>query len=258
MVADHRFDYLYNMRYYMGTAAYVIHYLANLPTRAFDKIHHQVVSRHELDLENKTLREKNLLLSSELQKTNALIDENNRLRELLLSARNRTDKKVVIAELVAKDSTPFKQRIILDKGARNNAYIGQPILGARGVIGQIISVTPISATGMLICDPSHAMLTQIGRSQISAVAVGIGNPHRLELRYLPLDSDVREGDTVITSGLGGRYPPDYPVGVVSEVVRSTDDTFATVYVAPYAELDRGKQVMLVWENAVSAAAEGQP
>ena len=255
MFADHRHDYLRNIHYYFGTISFPIYYLANLPIRTWDYLYYQWIEHEKLQGNNQTLRWENMYLNSRLQKFSALLNENKRLRNLLQSVHNQTENKVIIAEFISKSSTPFKQRIILNKGTHDNAYIGQPILSADGILGQIISVTPYSSTGMLISDPSHAMLAQVSRSGITALTVGIGNPNRLELQYLPLDADIQEGDTLITTGLDGLYPPDYPIGQVIQVNRSPGNTFATVFARPFAELNSGREVLLVWDQPLSSKQE---
>ena len=253
MFSDYRYDNLYKVRYYLGTAIYPIYYLANLPAKVGDWIYNEVIERESLMQENHQLKESNLRLSSKLQKLAVIESENKRLNELLGSAYNKISGSAVIAKLITTDYTPFRQRIVIDKGDRNNAYIGQPILGAQGIIGQIIEVTPFSATGMLISDPNHAMLTQVNRSGLRALAIGTGNPRQLRLDYVPLDADIKEGDMIVTSGLDGRYPPDYPVGTVSRVVKNFGNSFAEVTLEPFAKLDRHREVLLVWETDADEA-----
>ncbi len=248
MFSDYRYDSLHQARYYLGTVVYPVYYLANLPVKIGDWAYRELSEHRRLVLENEELKENNLLLSSKLQKFAALKSENKRLNELLKSSYDRIGGNAVVAKLIATDYTPFKQRIVLDKGGRSNAYIGQPILGARGVIGQVVEITPFSATGMLISDPGHAMLTQVNRSGLRVLAVGTGNPRQLRIDYVPLDADIREGDTIVTSGLDGRYPADYPVGRISRVTKGSGDNFAAITLKPFAELDSYREVLLVWET----------
>ncbi len=258
MLSDYHYDNLHKIRYYLGGVIYPVYYLANLPTKAGDWIYRELAERKQLRQENKALKESNLLLNSKLQKFAALENENKRLNELLKSSYDRIEGNAVVAKLMATDYTPFRQRIVIDKGGRNNAYVGQPILGAQGVIGQVISITPFSATGMLISDPGHTMLTQVNRSGFRALAVGTGNPRQLRLDYVPLDADIREGDTIVTSGLDDRYPPDYPVGRILRVVRNAGDNFASITLKPFAELDRHREVLLVWETASDKKGDDSP
>ncbi len=248
MYSDHYYGHLQKARYYLGAAIYPIYYLANLPVQIGDWVHRELTERGQLLEDNAKLKEDNLLLNSKLQKFAALESENKRLNELLKSSYDKIGGSAIVAKLISTDYTPFRQRIVINKGRHNNAYIGQPILGAQGVIGQVVAVTPFSATGILISDPEHAMLTQVNRSGLRALAVGTGNPRQLRLDYVPLDADIREGDVLVTSGLDGRYPPDYPVGKISRVTKGSGDNFAGVTLKPFADLDSHREVLLVWKT----------
>lgn len=248
MVADHRYDYLRNFHYYFGSISYPVYYLANLPVRLANKAYMHLLQNDLLETNNQDLRQENMRLRFRLQNYSAVLHENQHLRDLLQAPRHRSNDEVVIAELINKNSTPFKQRIVINKGSHDNAHIGQPILGINGIFGQITSVTPFSATAMLISDPDHAVMAQILRSGITALVVGVGNPAQLEIQYLPSDTNIRKGDVLLTTGFDDVYPPDYPIGYVTKVERFPRDAFATVFVRPYAELNRGREVLLVWKE----------
>ena len=251
MFSDYRYNSLDKARYYLGSVVYPIYYLANLPVKAGDWVHRKFSKHQQLVQENDQLKTDNLLLSSKLQKFAALESENRRISKLLKSSRDWIGGNAIVARLIAIDYTPLRQRIVIDRGGRNNAYIGQPILGARGVIGQIVEVTPFSATGMLISDPDHAMLAQINRSGLRVLVVGTSNLGQLRLDYVPLDADIREGDTIVTSGLDNRYPGGYPVGKITRVARHAGDSFADITLEPFARLDNHREVLLVWEMSSS-------
>ena len=245
MFGDYHYDSLQKIRYYLGTATYPIYYIANFPTVAGDWIRGRLVDRKQLLQENQTLREGNLILGSKLQQFATLERENQRLRELLNSSHRKIGGDILVAEMIATNYAPFRQRIILNKGSLHEVHVGQPILGANGVIGQVITVTPFSAVGMLISDPSHALLTQVMRSGVRALATGTGDPKKLRLDYVPLDADIEEGDVLTTTGLDNRYPPDYPVGKITRVTKNVGDNFAAITVEPFARVDRNREVLLV-------------
>ncbi len=245
MFGDYHYDSLQKIRYYLGIATYPIYRIANFPAVAGDWIHEQVTDRGQLLEQNRALKKNNLILQSRLQKFIALQRENRRLKGLLEPSHQKVEGSPLIARLIATDYSLFRQRIVLDKGSRHGAYIGQPILGAHGVVGQVITVTPFSAVGMLISDPSHSLLAHVKRSGVSALTTGTGDPKKLRLDYVPPDVDIREGDILLTSGLDHRYPPDYPVGKVTRVKKSVGDNFSTITVEPFARVDRNLEVLLV-------------
>lgn len=257
MLSDYRYAGLDKVRYYLGTVTDPIYYAANLSVKATGRVYQWIENREQLLEENKTLKQENLRLNSELKKYAALEHENRRLSELLKSSYRRSNGNAVVAKIIATNYTHFRQRIVLNKGGSDKVYVGQPILGPRGVIGQVVTVTPLSAVGMLISDPDHAMLTQVKRSGLRALAVGTGDPRRLRLDHVPLGADVKRGDVIVTSSLAERYPPDYPVGRISHVVQPDNDNFATVYLEPFIELDSHREVLLAWKEEEDDGAATQ-
>jgi rod shape-determining protein MreC len=185
------------------------------------------------------------VLESRLQRFAVLEAENRRLRELLASSL-RHEQKVLVAELLAVELQPFRRQIVIDKGRRQGAYSGQPIADARGIMGQITHVGPFSSTVLLITDPSHALPVEVNRNGVRAIAIGTGDSNMLRLEHVPTNADIREGDLLVSSGLDGRFPPGYPVGLVSEVVLETGEAFARVLVRPAARLERSREVLMIW------------
>ena len=168
-----------------------------------------------------------------------------RLRDLVDSSFKVGDR-VLVAELSSVDLDPYKQQVIINKGAASGAFEGQPVLDAHAVMGQVINVTPFSSTVLLITDTSHALPVQVLRNGLRTIAVGTGRIDELKLPYLPTNSDIVEGDLLVTSGLGGKFPPGYPVATVTRIDRSPDAPFSSVLAQPRAHLDRSREVLLVW------------
>jgi len=166
----------------------------------------------------------------------------------MLSARPKLGELVLVAEILEIDLDPFKQQVILNKGAAKDVYVGQPIIDAWGVMGQVTHLGERSSTALLISDPSHAIPVQVIRSGLRSTAFGTGNSQLLELRYIPHNADLEVGDQIFTSGLGGRFPPNYPVGRIVSIERPAGESFASVIAEPMAHLDRSREVLLVWHN----------
>ena len=150
--------------------------------------------------------------------------------------------------MLAVDMDPYRQKVLIDKGSKHEVYVGQPIIDASGIMGQITQVSNSSSTALLISDPGHSVPVRVIRNGLRSIATGTGKTDRLRLDYIPGNGDVEEGDVLVTSGLGGRFPADYPVATVTHVSRSSGQPFATVYAEPAAGLDRSHQVLLVWRN----------
>ncbi|MCO5787392.1 rod shape-determining protein MreC [Pseudomonas sp. G11-1] len=245
MVVDARFSALKPLRSQLGMALMPLYYVAELPVRAWDTIYLQLTSRADLIAENESLRAEALLTKRKLQKLAALTEQNVRLRELLNSSE-LVDERVLVAELIGVDPNAFTQRILIDKGERDGVFLGQPVLDATGLMGQVVEVLPFSARVLLITDSSHSLPVQINRNGLRAIASGTGSSDWLELRHVGDTADIRVNDIVVSSGLGQRFPAGYPVGRVAAVDRDSSQPFAEVRVEPTAQLNRSRYLLLVF------------
>jgi rod shape-determining protein MreC len=253
-----RYGHMEPVRAALGVTVYPVQMAVHLPLQAGHWAVDMVTLRRTLLEENERLREAQLLTSARLMKLEELEAENRRLRNLLDSSIE-AGEQVLIAEVLAVEMDPFTRQLLLNKGSRSKVYQGQPIIDAQGVMGQVIHVNPITATALLITDPSHALPVQFSRNGLRSVAVGTGVGSTLELLHLPNNADVTMGDRVVTSGLGGRFPAGYLVGEVVEVDTDTGRPFARVLVEPSAQLERNREVLLVWPPQVPVdGPEGEP
>ena len=194
---------------------------------------------------------------SKLERYAELEAENQRLRELLDSAA-RVGVRVLIAERLAVDLDPYSRRIVLNKGIRDGVQVGQSLIDANGIMGQVVEAGPFSSSAVLITDPSHALPVQVRRSGLLGIAVGTGPLDQLELTHVPINADVLVGDVLVTSGLGGRFPSGYPVGRVVSVNRDSARPFARVMVESSADLERNREVLLVWPEQPAPRAATRP
>jgi rod shape-determining protein MreC len=223
---------------------YPLQYVVNAPVQLGAGLVENLRSRHQLLAENERLRAENLLLSTRSQRYSALEHENQRLRKLLGSS-TAFEQRVVVADVLAIETTPSSRQVVLDKGSQQGVFVGQPMLDAYGVIGQVANVGLFSSTGLLITDPRHALPVLLNRSGLRSIAVGGELPDELTLSFVSVNADVKVGDLIVTSGLGGRFPAGYPVGHVKSVAVKPGDPFATVAVEPSAKVGHTREVMLV-------------
>lgn len=246
----------------MGLVLMEFYWVTDMPVRAWNSVSAQFTSHGELLAENEKLKAEALLKERRLQRLAALTEQNVRLRELLNSAA-LVDDEVLVSELIGVDPNPFSHRIIIDKGSRDGVFLGQPVLDARGLMGQIVEVMPYSSRVLLLTDSSHSIPVQINRNGLRVIATGTGNPESLELRHVADTADVKEGDLLVSSGLGQRFPAGYPVATVKEVIHDSGQPFAIVRAVPTAALNRSRYLLLVFTDGRSAeqraadAAEAQ-
>lgn len=254
MVADHRGGYLERLRYWAGLAVGPVQLVAAAPSRLASYLYESLGSRERLARENATLRERLLTSEAQVRRFEAMQGENQRLRALLGGTRGLR-LSVQLASLVDIDLDPFRHRIVLDAGARRGVREGQAVIDGQGVVGQVVAVTPLNATVMLVSDPSHAVPVQVLRSGLRTIAYGTGQIDRLVLPNIPLSADVRPGDQLITSGLGGTFPAGFPVGRITALNPDETRLFVVAEAQPVAALDRSGEVLLVWELSDNALAD---
>ena len=247
MTTDHRWKSLEFVRSALSNVIYPLQYTIDLPIQLFYWTDEVFSSRQVLLEKNREFEARHLENRVQLQKLDIIEKENERLRELL-SATPKTTERLLISEIINVDVDPFKQLIVLNKGSNSEVYLGQPIIDAKGIMGQIVHVGPLSSTAILITDASHALPVQIDRTGLRANAVGTGKIGQLNLRHLTHNVDIKVGDTLITSGLGGIFPPNYPVAHITKVERPAGEPFAYVEATPIAQLDQTREVLLVWRN----------
>ena len=248
---------LKNFRSTLGALIHPIEIIASLPFEIIELVSNLITTKQDLSTENKRLEQELLLLNARLQQYEILETENHRLRDLLESSF-RLKNKVLVAEPVAIQLDSFHKKIVINKGESNEGYQGQPILDSSGIMGQIIQINPFSSTVLLITDPNHALPVQINRNGLRAIAVGFGENDALILEHLPnpliTDSNlpnnahVLTGDLIVTSGLGRRFPRDYPVGEVKEIIKNPGELSARVVVKPFAQFSKIREVLMVWPN----------
>ncbi|WP_369960438.1 rod shape-determining protein MreC [Pseudomonas benzenivorans] len=262
MVVDARFTLLQPLRSQLGVIVEPVYWLGRLPLTLWEGATEELSSRSELAAENEKLKAEQLMMQRRLQKLATLTEQNVRLRELLNSAA-LVDDEVLATELIGIDPNPFTHRILIDKGEKDGVLLGQPVLDARGLMGQVVEVMPYTSRVLLLTDTTHSIPVQVNRNGLRAIASGTGNPERLELRHVADTADIKEGDLLVSSGLGQRFPAGYPVATVSEVVHDSGQPFAIVRAVPTAKLNRSRYMLLVFtdprspEQRATESAEAQ-
>lgn len=247
MVLDHRGGYLETTRLWMSAAASPIYAVVQTPYQLWSWLTGSFADRGRLRTENAQLTEQLRVTRTQLLRFEALNEENRRLREIREASKG-VSERTLIAEIINVSVQPFRHMVVINKGADDGVFRGQPVLDAFGVVGQVMQVGKSTATLILITDTEHAVPVQVNRNGIRTIAMGTGETAKLSLPYLTVESDVQRGDLLVSSGLDEIFPAGYPVATVTKVERNSTDTFALVEAKPLAQLDRDREVLLLWTD----------
>ena len=253
IVLDHRGDWLVQLRGHANAAMQPVWWLAGLPSRLGEGLRDDAATRARLSEENRRLRNELLIGAAREARLQVEAEENARLRGLL-GAAERGGLDVQLAPILDVDLDPTRQRLMLNAGTRSGVHRGQAVIDAGGLVGQVIEATPTTATVLLLTDPDHAVPVAVARTGVRLIVYGTGRSDVLELRNVPLSSDVRAGDVLITSGLGGRFPPGFPVGTIAALRPDDSRAFLVGDVDAAAQLDRGRDVLLLRAQGGGGAA----
>jgi rod shape-determining protein MreC len=253
IIIDKRYDQLGHIRRWLSVVAYPVQVAVASPFEGWDWFRQSVTTRDVLRVNNARLEADLRLAQFRLQRYEALEAETQRLRGLRTSTEG-VGSRFIVGDIMDVQLDAFRERVLVDKGARDGLFVGQAVLDAGGVFGQVARVGQLTSEVILISDAAHAIPVQVNRNGLRTIVVGTGDMGRLKLPYLPTSADVIAGDLLVTSGLGGGFPAGYPVGTVAEVKRDPAQSLADVEVRPAAALDRSRELLFVWLKPAEAAA----
>ena len=244
MVVDHRSGHLESLRALASRLIEPVYRIAAFPADAARAGRLAIATQSHLAEENRALREALLLAQVRLNRMSALSEQNERLKALL-DVQNNLGLGVQLAHLIDIDLDPFRHRVVLDAGSSQGISVGQPLLDASGVMGQVVETLPNTSVAMLVTDPTHAIPVTVERTGLRTIVYGTGAIDRLQLPNIPISADVKVGDRLVTSGLGGRFPAGFPVGEIRDIRNDESGMFAAATALPAAALDRSGDVLLL-------------
>ena len=222
-----------------------LYWIANIPEGIQDWGKISVISRGVLEQDNLRMQQESLIHLGQLQRMSELAAENVRLRQLLNATELLMDS-VLVTEVIGVSPNPQGHTVTIDRGRDDGVYVGQPLLDAEGLMGQITTVYSGHSIALLITDSTHALPVQVLRNGVRSIAEGVSDFNRMTLRFVSPTADIIEGDQLVSSGLGGLFPVGYPVGVVTSIKQKPGAIFVDVEVDPSAQLDRSRHLLLVF------------
>ncbi len=242
IVLDDQAGWLSRLRAQANVLVQPVWALAGLPGRLGTQVKDNAASHGQLVTENRELRNQLLIANARLTRLQTAALDNAQLRELL-NVAERSGLDVQLAPILDIDLDPVRQRLVLAAGTRDGVHVGQAVIDAGGLMGQVIATTGNSATVLLLTDPDHAVPVTVARNGVRLIVYGRGDT--LELRDIPLSAGVEVGDEIVTSGLGGRFPAGFPVGSITALRPDDTHAFLVGELKPAAQLDRGRDVLLL-------------
>lgn len=244
---DVRFQYFPQLRQAIGVIIFPLQKIAYIPANIYDQVEEFIASFYLLE-ENIKLRLLYLENREQLLKLHSLEAENIHLRQLLGAVQRietKTRTKTVLAEILYTPRDPFNHKITLNKGSQHHIQLGQAVIDDKGIVGQVTQLYPWSSEVTLLTDKDHSVPVQVVRNSLRSVVSGTGKNNQLELRYLSVNTDIQQGDLLVTSGIGGVYPPGIPVATVLRIERDPTGDFAQIISTPIAGVDRNRQVLIL-------------
>jgi rod shape-determining protein MreC len=250
---DYKDQYLNKVRSYISATIYPLYVATNAPKNIFLSLKESMGQREKIVVENQRLKTENIALSSKIQKIYKLEKENRRLHELL-DSKPKSEDVFVLAEIIAENPDPFKHRIIINKGSKENVQVNQSVADSKGIIGHIIRDQIFGSEVLLITDPEHAIPIEVARTGLRSIALGTGSYEEIQLSFLAANTDIQQGDILLTSGLGEQYPSGYPVAVIETVSVLEGEPFLEVLAKPLAKLTNINEVWVI-QRAVYEAID---
>ncbi|QBG36611.1 rod shape-determining protein MreC [Litorilituus sediminis] len=248
---DHKMSSFDVVRGYLQSLVSPLQYMANAPKQMLSWAAENIVTRRQLMAENEAYRKNELVFHEQGMQLDIIKQENARLRALLASPI-RPDIKKMFAEILSVDSDPYTHQVLINRGASDGVYEGQPVLDEQGIVGQILHVGARSSRVILMTDVTHAVPVRVERNGLRMVASGTGRIDLLTHNFVPHSADIQEGDLLVTSGLGGKYPEGYPVARVTHVSDDETREFVKVYSRPVAQIDRLRYLLLLSKEEPSS------
>jgi len=254
LIADSQFNIFSSARVFLNSIVAPIQYVADAPQKIFNSASESLTTRQALMERNALLEKENLHLKADRLLLGELQNENEQLRELLNSKKQFKNKRM-IAEVMSLRSDPFTHQVLIDKGALDGVYLDQPVINDKGVIGQVSQVGSTTSRVVLIVDASHGIPVRVQRNDAVAIVHGSGAWDKLTVPFVQSNADLKEGDVLVTSGLGGHFPAGYPVATISRFEYQEGELYVNVTATPAAELDKSRYLLLLWNTDPLADAD---
>jgi rod shape-determining protein MreC len=248
IVLDARFSYLDNLKRNSTALLSPVYFLVDLPSEMMNWVSDKGSNIEQLISENEQLTNELFELKAKLQIFNNLVLENQKISRLIDASYSLPENAVKLARIKSISQSRLKKQLVINKGSNDNILASQIVVGANGVVGQIIQSTPFYATVQLATDPTQHIPVKNVRNGGRGITKGMASSKGdMKIEFMPFDADVKLGDTFVTSSIGGSYPAGYPVGEVIEVSAPQDEAFLLIKLKLFENMNELEFVLVVSE-----------
>ncbi len=250
LIVDHRTATFQPARTLLTSIAQPFYWVLDLPQDA-RRFWSNYWPNRKLAKRYDQLQFENQRINAELQKYQALEAEKERLLVLLSASQSRSSQVTMLADVVNVSINLFDQQLVINRGNESGVFVGQAVVDARGLLGQVSVVSRGSSKVTLITDSAHSVPVEVLRNGLQGLIRGRGKETPLSVPFLSFQADIEVGDVLVTSGLGGVFPPDHPVAKVTELKAVPGEPFLTIKAEPITELDKVEHVLLLKQTSRS-------
>ena len=247
LALDHKYKQIDQIRSFISDLiVYPITMISSLPKSMIDDAIRESTNLDALEQEISRLKKENLSLKIKLQELASLRGENIRLRKITRESKVTSNKQTIV-KVINSSASPVKRVVVIDKGKNDGIFIGQNVIGTKGLVGQIIETNSLTSKVILITEPSHDTPGEINRTGEKIIVSGSPQDKKLVVNFVSTNSDIQAGDVISTSGAGNRFKPKIPIGKVKNVSNDLDTEFKIVEIEPFEDPKKMPELILIWD-----------
>jgi len=257
IIIDHKYNQAdYARSFINDIIVYPLYNLSSIPRNIITSFMKEQEDIEILNSQIKDLKAENMSLKIKLQEFDSLKEENERLLAIEKKSLAST-KKQKIAKVLNNSASPTRKIAIIDKGQNDGLFKSQNVIGVNGLIGQIIELNMMSSKIILINDINHNVPGNISRTGEKVIIAGSSSDNDLMIQFTPIDTDIKVGDIITTSGVAGRFKSNIPIGKVVSIKKDPEKKFSEIDVKAFENLNNLSDVILIWDYQPSTETENE-
>lgn len=257
IIIDHKYNQVdYARSFINDLIVYPLYNLSSIPRSMITSFMKEQEDIKILNSQIEDLKAENMSLKIKLQEFDSLKEENERLLAIEKKSLTST-KKQKIAKVLNNSASPTRKIAIIDKGQNDGLFKAQNVIGVKGLIGQIIELNMMSSKIILINDINHNVPGNISRTGEKVIVAGSNGDNDLMIQFAPIDTDIKVGDIITTSGVAGRFKSNIPIGKVVSITKDPEKKFSAIDVKSFENLDNLSDIILIWDYQPSTETKNE-